>query len=340
MALRVVIVDDSPFVREVLREGLSRYPDIEIVGEAADGKRAEALVAELRPDVVTMDVVMPMVGGIDAIRSIMARCPTPIVVVSDIEKDHPKLSLQAIEAGAIDTFAKPRTGFDREAADRLVALLRAAARVRVAQRTPPGPVLAPSQSSLRQRMRRIEFVGIAASTGGPQTLRLLLSGLPRHNLLPIAVVQHTALGFTESLASWLSSSCKQDITVARQGQRIERGMIVIAPDDFHLEIGPGGIARLHHGPKVGSHRPSGTLLFRSLAESYKARAAGIVLTGMGDDGAEGAAEIEKRGGLVLVEKPELAILEGMPRATLARTEGAVATTIEELGRLLVRSSEY
>lgn len=341
MAVRVLIVDDSPFVREVLRQGLSRYPDIEIVGEASDGKRAEKMVIELRPDVVTMDVVMPMVGGMDAIRSIMARCPTPIVVVSDASDDQKHLSLQAMEAGAIDTFAKPRTGFDDAAADELATLLRAAARVRVRPRARSAdPSAAPRSLA---RTRRVDFIGIVASTGGPQTLRRMLGELTQPGsrpIPPIAIVQHTAVGFTGALTSWLARYSDVEVSMAQDGKRIEAGTIVIAPDDRHLEVLPGGLARLGAGPKLGGHRPSGTLLLRSLARSYGAGAVGVVLTGMGNDGADGARAIEDHGGLVLIEAPETAIIDGMPRAALQVTRGPVVAPASELARMLGRGIEH
>ena len=336
MTVRVLIVDDSPFIREVLREVLSHYPDMEVVGEAPDGKRAERLVVELRPDVVTMDVVMPMVGGMEAIRSIMLRCPTPIVVVSDAPSDMERMAMQAIGAGALDAFAKPRMGFDQAAADRLVELLRSASQVCVEQRAEQVRVSRLSEATIAQRMARAELIGIVASTGGPQTLRRLMDNLSSEPTAPIAIVQHTAIGFTQSLVSWLSSSSKRDVSIARDRQRVEPGAIVVAPDDVHLEIDPGGVVRLHHGPKLGGHRPAGTLLLRSLARSFGPTAVGVVLTGMGDDGADGARDIEERGGLVFVEDPIAAILEGMPRAAIERLQAPIVLAADRIGQLLRR----
>lgn len=340
MTVRVLIVDDSPFVREVLREGLSRYPDIAIVGEASDGKRAEKMVMELKPDVVTMDVVMPMVGGMEAIKSIMARCPTPIVVVSDAQNDHRYLSLEAMEAGALETFAKPRTGFDEAAADRLADLLRAAAKTRVSARVrSPEPPSLPRRAA-RQRARRIDMIGIVASTGGPQTLRRILQDLSAlgatAHMPPIAIVQHTALGFAGSLAAWLDRYTNLRVCLAEEGMRVEPGMIVIAPDDRHLEILPGNLVHVSQAPKLGGHRPSGTLLFRSLAHTHGPGAAAVVLTGMGNDGAEGAQAIEEQGGQVFIEDPGTAIIDGMPRAALRATHAAIVVPAAELIGMLVR----
>jgi two-component system chemotaxis response regulator CheB len=334
MSVRVLIVDDSPFIREVLREVLTRDPDIEIVGEASDGKRAEKLVMELRPDVVTMDLIMPLVGGMDAIRSIMTRCPTPIVVVSDAQSDVRRLAMHAIEAGAIDTFPKPREGFDEATAERLVALVRSAAQVRVRprwERSRPPPQ---SQRALERRIAKAACIGIVASTGGPQTLQRLLGKLPPQVTAPIAIVQHTSVGFTRALAAWLSSSSRIPVTIARDRQRVGAGRIVLAPDDTHLEIGPGGEIRLHRGPRINNHRPSGTLLLRSLAHAYGSSAVGVILTGMGDDGAEGAHEMEERGGLVVIENPRTAILEGMPRAAIQRTRSPIVASAGRIGDLL------
>lgn len=334
MSVRVLIVDDSSFVREVLREVLTQQPDIEVVGEASDGKRAESLVQELRPDVVTMDVVMPMLSGLDAIRRIMSRCPTPIIVVSDADSATRELAMQALAAGAIDTFAKPRTGFDQRSAEQLIALVRSAANARgkvarSAARMPP-----PSLRAAQQRVAKAGCIGIVASTGGPQTLQRVLAKLPPKPSVPIAIVQHTSVGFTRALASWLTAALPVPVTLARDRQRVAPGQILLAPDDTHLEFEAGGTTRLHHGARLGNHRPSGTLLLKSLARAYRASAVGIVLTGMGDDGADGAQALEIAGGLVLVEEPRTAILEGMPRAAVQHTQRSLVASADRLGELL------
>jgi two-component system chemotaxis response regulator CheB len=334
MSVRVLIVDDSSFIREILREVLTRYPDIEVVGEASDGKRAEKLVLELRPDVVTMDLVMPLVGGMEAIRSIMTTCPTPIVVVSDAQSDVRRLAMHAIEAGAIDTFAKPAAGFDDATADRLAALVRSAAQVRVRQRWERSRPPRQSQRSLERRIATAAFIGIVASTGGPQTLQRVLGRLPPRVTAPIAIVQHTSVGFTKALAAWLSSSSRIPVAIARDRQRVSAGQIVLAPDDAHLEIDASSHVRLHRGPRINNHRPSGTLLLRSLAHAFGSSAVGVILTGMGDDGAEGAHELEERGGLVMIENPSTSILEGMPRAALQRTRLPLVASCGRIGELL------
>jgi two-component system chemotaxis response regulator CheB len=337
---RVLIIDDSPFVREILREGLSQCAGIEVVGEASDGRQGQRLVAECRPDVVTMDVVMPMVGGIEAIRGIMASTPTPIVVVADERSGVSRVAHDAIEAGAVDVFPKPRAGFDDKAAQALGELLRNASRVRAPRRHGDvAPVRARNLLALRARLKHAAFLGIVASTGGPQTLRAILGHLPADFPVPIAIAQHTARGFTEGFAAWLDASVPLHVTIGQGGQRVERGEVVLAPDDVHLDIDSHRMVRLLADPPVKGHRPSGTVLLRSLATAFGKRAIGVVLTGMGDDGAAGLVEIGRRGGLAVVEDPRCAILAGMPLAAMAQAPGAVVGTADEIGAALRSGAE-
>ncbi len=335
MKIRVLIVDDSPFVREVLREVLSSFPDIEIVGEAADGKRAEAMVEKLSPDVITMDVLMPMKGGLDAIRTIMKDCPTAIVVVADAAESEERLALEALDAGAVDVFPKPRGGFDERTAGDLVQLLRAAAKLpRRRSLRPRSDGSSGSERSLVRSLSKVEIVGVVSSTGGPQTLRAILSALPEQLPFSIAIVQHTSSGFTGALASWLSACCPIRVDVARAGSRLECGAVVVAPDDLHMEIEADRRIVLHRDPPLAGHRPSGNVLLRSLARRFGERAAGIVCTGMGRDGADGLREIEAADGIAVVEDPERAILGGMPRAAVNRTQHARVLPVDAIAAAL------
>jgi two-component system chemotaxis response regulator CheB len=333
MAIRVLIVDDSPFVREVLRDVLSSFGDIAIVGEAGDGKRAEEMAARLRPDVITMDVLMPMKGGLDAIRSIMVSQPTSVVVVADAVPSEERLALDALDAGAVDVFPKPPGGFDERAADRLAQLLRAGARMTPRRGRRARSALPPDRALFR-RLAEVDIVGIVSSTGGPQSLRTILSALPGPPPFSIGIVQHTAQGFTEALVSWLTSTCGLDVGVARAGARVARGAVVVAPDDHHLEIDSERRIVLHRDPPIAGHRPSGNVLLRSLARRFGPGAAGIVCTGMGRDGADGLREVEAAGGVAMVEDPERAILAGMPRAAIARTREACALSADAIGSAL------
>ncbi len=335
---RVLVVDDSPFFREVLRDVLRAYPDIEVVGEAANGLQAQAQALALRPDVITMDVVMPMVGGLDAIKQVMAQSPTPIVVLASPGNDPERLALDAIAAGALDVFEKPVAGFSRERADEFAQLLRAAARTRARF----GPELSRASSArvrARVRVGPCRCVGLVASTGGPRVLREVLAALPASFPVPIALVQHTVPGFAVALASWLDDATALRVRVARHGERLRPGEVVVAPDLAHLQIGPEGQARLVGSPPIAGHRPSGNVLLRSLAETYRAAALGVVLTGMGRDGADGLFEIDRAGGVTVVQDPDTAAIDGMPRAARARAEGAVELPPGELARFLRQRAE-
>lgn len=333
MPIRVLIVDDSRIVRGVLKEVLRYFPDLEVVGEAGDGKQAERLVHELRPDVVTLDILMPMMGGVETIETIMRKSPTSIVVVADVRGADRSISAAALAAGAVGFFPKPRHGFDGAAAQALADTLR-----KCAGQRPKAPEVPLQQKPQKGGWRRgpCAIVGIVASTGGPRGLKSLLQSLPRTLPCPIAIVQHTTAGTTEHLARWLSSASGHQVTVARQGQRLEPGEIVVAPDGAHLTVAMGPMVALDAGPPLHSHRPSGTILLKSLAAHFRAQTIGVVLSGMGTDGAEGLAAIEAAGGAVLVEQPSTAILSGMPAAALAQTTTALVEPAPALSGALLK----
>lgn len=332
MTVRVLIVDDSDFFREVLRDVLGGYPDLEVVGEAADGAVAIELCARLRPDVVTMDVLLPLVGGIDAIRAIMAATPTAIVGLSRLVGRGERLGLDALAAGAVEVFEKPTAGLDAATARRLVDLLRSAARG-----SAPSAPRPPARGRPRFHVAPL-CVGLVASTGGPQVLRSVLAALPAAFPIPIAVVQHTVAGFTAPLASWLDDASPLDVAPAVAGQRLGAGQVAIAPDGTHLELDRDGVVRLRQGPLEGGHRPSGTVMLRSLARGFGARALGAVLTGMGRDGSDGLAEIDRAGGTAIVQDPTDATIDTMPRHAMAMVARASIATAAELPGILMAAA--
>jgi two-component system chemotaxis response regulator CheB len=345
VAIRVLLVDDSPFVRRVLRSALSRFGDIEVVGEAGDGASAQGLAEVLRPDVITMDILMPIMGGMEAVETITRRCRVPIVLVADVHGDRGAVALEAIARGAMELFPKPVNGFDEESAQALVRLLRIAVRSHLppsptTERTPTVRVPCLTPPALPTSLEAPECVGIVASTGGPRTLRAILARLPPSARCPVLVVQHTVAGFTRRLADWLAISCTLPVSLASDGRRLQAGEIVVAPDDAHLEVAPGGIQRVRVGPHVDGHRPSGTVLLRSLARTFGAKAIGVLLSGMGTDGAEGARALEAAGGLIVVEDPTSAVVAGIPGAVIAATRAPVVVSAVALpstiSRLLAR----
>ena len=338
-SIKVVIVDDSSLIRTLLRDALSGEPDLEVVGEAGDGLSALRLIKEKRPDVVTMDVLMPIMGGPETIRRVMAECPTAIVVFAAADSSG-KLAFQALGSGAAEVFAKPTFGLDAQTVQQLAAALRRAAAARVerasrARPTRPLPEPTSRGRALESAAAAVEVLGIVGSTGAPQVLHTILAALPSSFRWPIAIVQHTLRGFTEGLVSWLASDARLTVKMARAGMRVEPGLVVVAADDTHLEIDPSGRVVLSTAPPVDGHRPSATVLLRSLAASFGPRAAGLVLTGMGRDGAAGAASLDAARGLVLVEDPGTAMLPTMPTEALARVPHAVREETCRLPRMLV-----
>jgi len=334
MRIRCLIADDSPAFRAVLRRILERAPDLEVAGEAADGQEAVEQVLALRPDVVTLDVQMPRLGGLEALREIMRVAPTPVVVLSAAVGAPQSLSFEALRLGAVDVLAKPRgdgEAFERDAEDLRTALRAVAGLVLAGRRhgatprPPPPPAVAP---------RAAAAVGIAASTGGPAALARILASLPQGYPLPVLVVQHIAPGFERGLVSWLASIAPVPVKLAEDGERVGAG-VYVGPDGRHLAVRAGRV-RLDDGPPVNGFRPSGTPLFASLAREYGPRSAGIVLSGMGDDGAEGLLYLRRAGGFTAAQGPASSIVYGMPRAALETGAAALSVELEDVPALLVR----
>lgn len=319
--VRVLIVDDSPTSRLFLQHVLSVDPEIEVVGTAANGQEALEKVARLQPDIVTMDIFMPGMDGYETTQRIMQTNPVPIVVISS-GADRPELMMafKAIQAGALEVLSKPSfrdASQDAEANRRLVRTVKALAGVKVIRRrvppertevAPPSPRPSPRA---RQRM-----VGVAASTGGPAALNHLFSSLPGDLPVPIVVVQHIAPGFLGGLVQWLSSGSRNSIKIAEEGERAQPGTIYFAPEEHHLHVGPGGYFTLSSGPPISYVRPSATPLFESIAKAYGSSAIGVVMTGMGADGAVGLKLLHDRGGLVLAQDAATSVVYGMAKAAV------------------------
>lgn len=326
--LRIIIVDDSSLVRQLLRRGLEAQGDFEIVAEASDGLTAQAVIAQHRPDAVTMDVLMPLRGGIETIRAIIAVQRIPIIVVADPTGSATALAVEALAAGAVDVFAKPKHGFTEAAAQALASLLRTAVRAQLASTNQPVGVPIATRPT-RSSHRNIACIGIVASTGGPRTLVQLLEAV-KMRTSPIAIVQHTTSGFGPAFAEWLGTTIGRPTPLARAGQVLRPGDIVVAPDDCHLEIGRGGAIRLEPAGPSERMFPSGDRLLYSIAASYGARGAGIVLTGLGSDGAEGLRAIGESGGATAIQAPATAVVTGMPSAAANKWPTAMLAAVSEL----------
>ncbi len=354
---RVLVVDDSAFMRKLIPAILSRDPEVEVAGTAMDGVFALQKVGPLRPDVVTLDLDMPRMNGLETLRHLVERHGLPVLVLSAHTQKGARLTLQALELGAVDFLAKPRgtdPGGLEDLADELIRKVKMAARVsprslpcgsRNAERGIPLPIPAIPQSALRTPHSEAaapataeDVVAIGISTGGPQALSYLLPQLPRDYPAGILVVQHMPQGFTRLLADRLAQIAALEVREAQDGDLVLPGRVLVAPGDRHLAVSRkrlGVVAAVTEGASVKRHRPSVDVLFGSVAAAYGARATGLLMTGMGDDGADGLAQIKAAGGTTLAQSEESCVVAGMPRAAVERGCVDRVVPLEDLARTLM-----
>ena len=318
--LRVLVAEDSVTARELLVAILRTDSDIVVVGEAKNGAEAVALTKELKPDVVTMDIRMPTMDGFEATRQIMVEAPTPIVIVSGtVDGRDVETSLHALRAGALTVMPKPPGPDDVEFDDacrHLVRTIKAMAAVKVVRRWPERRRhwRASPTAELRARPR---IVVMAASTGGPAALARILSDLPPDFDLPVVVVQHIATGFVEGFATWLNTLASLPVRVARNGDALRPGSVLVAPDDAHLTVAGRCTVAVSHAAPVGGFRPSGSVLFESAAHVFGSAAVAVILTGMGEDGVAGLHAVRRAGGRIIAQDEETSVVFGMPGAAVA-----------------------
>jgi two-component system chemotaxis response regulator CheB len=317
----VLVVDDSHICRQLICEALSRDPDLEVVGTCANGQEALDAARDLRPQVITMDVEMPVMDGLTAVEHIMAEVPTPILMLTaDPRQQAPELTCRALEIGALALQIKPSIDAGTEAwnLSREVKLLSSVRVIRHihSKRRPPlpgGGVAPPAPVGMPYGV-----LAVASSTGGPQVLFRMVSELPADFPTPIVIVQHINAAFSESLAGWLANSSKLKVRLAQDGEQLLPGNVLIAPPGQHMTIPFRGRVALRPGVERDGHMPSGTVLLESAAKAYGRRAMGLILTGMGEDGADGMLAIKQAGGLTLAQNEESCVVFGMPGAAVAR----------------------
>jgi len=321
--IRVLVVDDSAYVRKVVREMLSQSPFIEVVGVARDGVEALHLVETLRPDVVASDLMMPELDGVGFVREQMSRRPLPILMMSSVDEKSAD-TLSALDAGAFDFVQKPTAlATERmfEMRDQLIEKIKAAAIIH--PENLQSVVVNEQKLDGKHRVaggrkRSFDIIVIGISTGGPQALRYLIPQLPADFPIPIAVVLHMPVGYTTMYAERLNELSSIEFKEARDGDEVRPGLALLAPAGRHLQFKgrPGGsiVSQLSLRPTDVPHRPSVDTLFQSAAEVYDSHTLGIVMTGMGSDGKAGAAWIKARGGTIYTESEETCVVYGMPNA--------------------------
>ncbi len=319
--IRVLVVDDSAFARKIFREMLSRGPNIVVVGSARDGAEALELVETLRPDVVTCDLVMPNLDGVGFVREQMARKPLPILILSSVAEDAEKV-LQALDAGAVDFIRKPTalaTEDLRTIGARLVAQVQAISHAPTTHLVSTAPKAAPLRPVVLHPAK-FDIVVLGISTGGPQALRHLIPLFPATFPVPIAIVLHMPVGYTALFAEKLNEISQLEVREAKEGDCLRPGLVLVAAAGRHLSLARGadGMVRatLPMQPLEKLHRPSADVLFTSAAEVYGDRVLGVVMTGMGHDGSEGAVTIKAKGGKVLTESEKSCVIYGMPRSVV------------------------
>jgi len=324
--IRVLVVDDSALMRKLIPAILARDSSIEVVGTAMDGAFALKKIEELQPDVVTLDLEMPRMDGMETLRLIMLNAPVPVILFSTHSKEGGYATLKALALGAVDFVAKPKdaaAGRLEEIADQLIAKIKVAKRA-VGRRLPPAIVaddLPIKKKETRAALPPRRIIAIGISTGGPNALQFVLSQIPADFQSTIVIVQHMPEGFTEMFAKRLDECCALEVNEARSGDLLLAGRVLICPGNRHMMVRRmprGDMAVLSDGPPVNGHRPSADVLFHSVAQEFGLTAVGVLMTGMGDDGSEGLGAIKAAGGMTIAQSEDTCVVSGMPRAAILK----------------------
>ena len=344
--IRVLVVDDSALMRKLIPAILARDSSIEVVGTAMDGAFALKKIEELQPDVVTLDLEMPRMDGMEMLRLIMHRAPLPIILFSTHSKEGGYATLKALALGAVDFLAKPRdaaAGGLEEIADQLIAKIKIAKHA-AKRKLPPVTVkeeLPRLTKASRPALPPRRVIAVGISTGGPNALQFMLSQIPSDFLSTILVVQHMPEGFTEMFARRLDECCPVEVQEAKSGDLLISGRVLICPGNRHMMVRRmprGDMAVLSDGAPVNGHRPSVDVLFHSVAQEFGPTAVGVLMTGMGEDGAEGLGAVKAAGGMTIAQSEDSCVVSGMPRAAIVKGHVNKIVPLDSIGAFLV--SQY
>jgi two-component system, chemotaxis family, protein-glutamate methylesterase/glutaminase len=322
--VRVLVVDDSALMRKVIPQILQTDDSIQVVGTAMDGNFGLKKIEELNPQVITLDLEMPGMGGIDMLKQIMRRHRMPVIVVSSHSTEGASVTMKALALGAFDFVAKPHDVSARmpEIAQELIAKIKAAAHSGGSKFKPLAEAVRPSQKGTPSQNRRpSRVVAIGVSTGGPNSLQFFLSQLPADFPGTLLIVQHMPEGFTEMFAKRLDEICAISVKEAQSGDLLLAGRALVCPGSRHLKVKRlplGDVAVLSDEPRVNGHRPSADVLFRSVAEEFGRQSLAVLMTGMGEDGAQGMGEVKAAGGMTIAQNEESCVVFGMPKAAIER----------------------
>lgn len=342
--VRVLVVDDSALMRKLIPLILERDPDIEVVGTAMDGAFALKKVAELQPDVVTLDLEMPRMDGIETLRTIMRNAPRPVIVFSTHSKEGAYSTFKALALGAIDFVAKPK---DAAAGNLDPIAYQLAEKIKVAKRAggpkkilkaEVEPQAPPRKNRMRAATAPSRIIAIGVSTGGPNALQYVLSQIPADFPASLVIVQHMPEGFTDMFARRLDECCALEVQEAKSGDLLLAGRVLICPGNRHMMVRRmprGEMVVLSDGAPINGHRPSVDVLFHSVAQEFALTAVGVLMTGMGDDGAEGLGAIKAAGGVTIAQSEETCVVGGMPRAAITKGYATKVLPLDGMAAYLI-----
>lgn len=338
--IKVFVVDDSAVVRQKLSDGLNSYPDIQVVGTAIDPYVARDKIVRLNPDVITLDIEMPRMDGLTFLKKIMRYFPKPVIIVSSLTKKGSELALESLELGAVDVISKPGGSFSvGDLTLQLAEKIRAASKANIEKKKKYDYKSDQQKDSVIKYVQSEEnrVLAIGASTGGTEAIKQILLDLPA-NAPGTLIVQHMPPKFTTSFADRLNSICRMEVKEAEDGDKVQMGLVLIAPGNYHMMLKKSGkdyYVKVKDGPLVHHHRPSVDVMFSSVAKNAGPNATGVILTGMGSDGADGIKEMHDAGAQTIAQNEETCVVFGMPKEAIKRNAIDFVEDINKIGHKIL-----